>query len=365
MKKLQLTLKLITLLLVSFHAHGSYDKKLLNSRFSSWGISPHSQSSINLEKAWNNFKKKKDVVVAVVDTGIDPNHPFFRGNLVINKDGFSKSYGVDFSKSALSPMRPLDGHGHGTHVAGIIKSIFPNVKILTLKYYDPSASGEDNLRSTIKALQYAVDKNVDIINYSGGGPEASAAELAVLKQAEAKGILVVAASGNNGSNIDNFAKAYYPASYKLKNITTVTAHDQRLNVLNSSNFGKKTVDIAAPGYRIKSALPEGRAGYLTGTSQATAFVSGVAALLKSQFPKLDAEKIKKIINSSARQEISLAKKCSSQGRLDAARALRFANSIMSTRSLASTKGKIISSKKSKKVGRIIYRKLSSKNGDKK
>jgi len=137
----------------------------------------------------------------------------------------------------------------------------------------------------VEALKYAVDHNVDVINYSGGGPEPAAEELRVLKEAERKGILVVAAAGNEESNIDDKKKAYFPASYGLKNIITVTAHDEDLRILPSSNYGRSSVDIFAPGYRIKSSLQNGRTGYLTGTSQATAFVTGVAALIKSEYPQ--------------------------------------------------------------------------------
>ncbi|WP_127718081.1 S8 family peptidase [Halobacteriovorax sp. HLS] len=300
----------------------SLDLNLLKSTYASWGIDPdNNSSSINLIKAWKNYKKTKDIVVAVIDTGIDPDHPFLKKNIhVLQGKSSQLNYGLDFSKGKVSASKPNDDHGHGTHVAGIIKSVFPTVQILTLKYYNRTANGQDNLNSTIEALDYAVNMGVDIINYSGGGPEPDRRELEILKRAEAKGILVVAAAGNEESNIDNKDNAYYPASYGLKNIITVTAHDQSKKVLSSSNYGMKTVDISAPGYRIKSALPNNRSGYLTGTSQATAFVSGVAALIKSHYPTLTAEQLRMIVKKSARKEVSLMAKCSSGGRLDASKA---------------------------------------------
>src|SRR5690606_35904243 len=131
-------------------------------------------------------------------------------NIYVPTGTVSKSnYGIDFS-TGKQTSTPADKHGHGTHVAGIVKSIFPDVKILAIKYYNPKASGQANLDATVKALQYAVDQNVDVINYSGGGPEASVEELRVLKAAEAKGILVIAAAGNERSNIDDKKNAYYP-----------------------------------------------------------------------------------------------------------------------------------------------------------
>lgn len=330
-----------------------FDTRELTSPYASWGVNPNNPASINLLEAWKKFKKKKDIVVAVVDTGIDRDHPFLANNIYVQNGSVDQdNFGVDFSKDKKHKGAPIDNHGHGTHVSGIIRSIFPDVKILALKYYNPNASGLDNLNSTVEALRYAVESNVDVINYSGGGPEAASEELRVLKEAERKGILVIAAAGNEESNIDDKKKAYFPASYGLKNIITVTAHDEDLKILNSSNYGRMSVDIFAPGYRIKSALQNGRTGYLTGTSQATAFVTGVVALIKSEFPHLTTEKIKEIIKASAKKEITMEGKCATGGRLDASSALSLASQIagesMAQRQLANTKPE-------EKVGKIIYR----------
>lgn len=339
---------------VTKSAPSSAELDILNSPYASWGVMPQESSSINLVDAWKKFSKKQEVVVAVIDTGIDPAHPFLKDNLKGAKGSASSSdYGMDFSKSAVNEHQPIDQHGHGTHVSGIIKSVFPDVKILSLKYYNPRASGQDNLDSTIKALRYAVEANVDIINYSGGGPEPAIEELRILKEAERKGILVVAAAGNEESNIDIKKNAYYPASYGLSNIITVTAHDQSLHMLSSSNYGANSVDISAPGYRIKSALPGGRSGFLTGTSQATAFVSGVAAMLKSQEPNLSAAQMKQIIVASARKETTLAGKCLSGGRLDAAKAITTDSQEISGRKVAQRDPG--SQKKKAVKGKIVYR----------
>lgn len=330
-----------------------FDPKDLTSPYVSWGVNPNNPASINLLEAWKKFKKKKDIVVAVVDTGIDRTHPFLENNIFVESGAVdSNNFGVDFSKDKRSMGMPTDNHGHGTHVSGIIKSIFPDVKILALKYYNPNASGLDNLNSTVEALRYAVDHNVDVINYSGGGPEPAAEELRVLKEAERKGILVVAAAGNEESNIDDKKKAYFPASYGLKNIITVTAHDEDLKILNSSNYGHTSVDIFAPGYRIKSSLQNGRTGYLTGTSQATAFVTGVAALIKSEYPQLPTEKIKEIIKASAKKELTMEGKCATGGRLDAASALVLAGQVSGDGAVSR---QLANSNEVAKKGTIIYR----------
>lgn len=329
-----------------------FDPQDLTSSYVSWGVNPSNPASINLLEAWKHFKKRKDIVVAVVDTGIDREHPFLEKNIFVETGKVDPTnFGVDFSKGKNGKGMPIDNHGHGTHVSGIIKSIYPEVKILALKYYNPNATGVDNLNSTVEALRYAVDHNVDVINYSGGGPEAAAEELRVLKEAERKGILVVAAAGNEESNIDDKRKAYFPASYGLKNIITVTAHDEDLKILNSSNYGHTSVDIFAPGYRIKSSLQNGRTGYLTGTSQATAFVTGVAALIKAEYPQLSTEKIKEIIKASAKREVTMEGKCATGGRLDAGSALALAAQMSGD---VETKRQVANTTEPKE-GKIIYR----------
>lgn len=331
MKKAVNTLLAITLSLnlsVASAAGLAYNPELLISRYASWGIDPDKHlASINLKESWNRFKKNKDIVVAVVDTGIQGDHAFLVNNIyVLGGKISSTNFGVDFSGDKVTNA-PTDAHGHGTHVAGIVKSIFPEVKILALKYYNPKASGQANLDATIKALKYAVDHNVDVINYSGGGPEASVEELRVLKEAEKKGILVIAAAGNERSNIDDKRHAYYPASYGLSNIITVGAHDDGLNIIPSSNYGKNSVDIAAPGHRIRSAIPNNGAGYMTGTSQATAFVTGVAAMIKSKYPKMKYDQIKNIILSSSLKVKNFEGKILGAGKLDAGRAVELADQV--------------------------------------
>ena len=346
MKKAAQTLLALTLGMQLFAAHAqvnqtavlpaaavskaslAYNPELLLSRYASWGIDPDKHlASINVKDSWLKFKKNKDVIVAVIDTGIQADHAFLVNNIYVPTGKKSDTnYGVDFSGEKVTNA-PVDQHGHGTHVAGIVKSIFPEVKILALKYYNPKASGQANLDATIKALKFAVDHNVDVINYSGGGPEASVDELRVLKEAEKKGILVIAAAGNERSNIDDKRHAYYPASYGLSNIITVGAHDDGLNIIPSSNYGKNSVDIAAPGHRIRSAMPGNGAAYMTGTSQATAFVTGVASLIKAKYPGMKYDQIKNIILSSSLKVKNFEGKILGAGKLDAARAIELADTV--------------------------------------
>jgi thermitase len=249
--------------------------------------------------AWPLSQGSKEILVAVIDTGMDTHHPALRENLWTNpgetgvdENGRDKSNnGVDDDGNGFiddvhgwnfaGDNNDLsDSHGHGTHVAGIIQSVAPKTSLMVLKYYDPTARGEDNLNNTVKALRYAIKMGAKIINYSGGGTAKYPDEELAIHEARQKGILVVAAAGNERSNSD--INGFYPADYGLSNIISVTAVDENRKVLSSSNYGTHTVDIAAPGKSIFSTLPGGKFGMMTGTSQATAFVTGTAALLMAE-----------------------------------------------------------------------------------
>lgn len=293
-----------------------------------WGLDNNEHPShINIRKAWKITKGSQTIRVAVVDTGIDPNHPDLKDNICRKKG--SDEYGFDF---VTNKKNPDDKHGHGSHVAGIIGAtakagagaagVAPNICIMAVRYYSDTASGAQNLSNTVKAINYAIDQGAHIINYSGGGAEFSAAELKAIQRAEAKGILFVAAAGNEYQNTDESGNAYYPAAYGLSNIIAVAATNIRNQLLPSSNWGKKHVHVAAPGENIFSTLPKGRYGYLTGTSQATAFVSGLAALILSENPKLKPSEVRDIIMKTADKVASLDTKVSSGGRINAYAALR-------------------------------------------
>ena len=149
-----------------------------------------------------------------------------------------------------------------------------------MKYYDPNDTGSNNLNNTIKCFHYAIANGAHIINYSGGGLKGNAREKEALQLAEKKGILLVAAAGNEKSNMDTHK--YYPASYLLSNILPVTATNPSDSILKSSNWGK-SAKAAAPGIDILSTLPGGKYGRMTGTSQATAVATGLAVLIMDYY----------------------------------------------------------------------------------
>lgn len=311
-----------------------------------WGL-----DKTNAAQAWEISKGSKDIIVAVIDTGVDEKHRDLAENLWVNpgetgldKNGHDKATnGIDDDGDGFiddvhgwnfvgNNNSLVDNHGHGTHIAGIIgarggngfgiSGVSPNVSLMILKYYDPKSSNSNNLKNTVDAIKYAVKMKANIINYSGGGTDYSAEEYAAVKSAEKAGILFVAAAGNERSNSDESGKHYFPADYELSNIISVTAvNKEDTKVLASSNYGVRTVDIAAPGENIYSTLPGGGFGLMTGTSQATAFVTGVAALVMAHNRDLASSDVKRYILRTGDEYPTLMSKTGSAKLLNSYKAL--------------------------------------------
>lgn len=329
-----------------------------------WGLmGTDGASDIRASKAWSITQGSHSIRVAIIDTGIDARHPDLKNNLWVNsgETGFDSkgrdkaSNGIDDDGNGFiddvhgwnfveNTNDLSDNHGHGTHIAGIvgaeggngigISGVSPQVSLMVLKYYDPKKRGNDNLKNTIKAIKYAVQMKADIINYSGGGLDYSQDEFDAVKLARDQGILFVAAAGNEYSNSDK--AHYYPANYNLDNIISVTAINPSAEVLKSSNFGIHTVHIAAPGEGIFSTLPNDRYGVMTGTSQATAFVSGVAALIKASNGQFDYLKVKKQILATADEIPGAKEKTKTSGKLNSWAALAIQPSLPITGIVTST-----------------------------
>ncbi len=211
--------------------------------------------------------------VAVIDTGMDrrvvdlhsePNDSWY-------EKGLCKYGHKDFTGSDL-----YDRHGHGTNISGLIHKYAKGEDYcqVVIKYYDPSVGEADNMRAIIQALEHAVALDVDMINISGGGTDPSGLEQVIIRKALDKGIIIVAAAGNERSNIDKHG--YYPASY-FPEIIVVGSTDSKGDRLPSSNYGM-TVDFMEIGKDQQGEYGPG----MTGTSQATAIVSGkeVGRILK-------------------------------------------------------------------------------------
>ena len=196
--------------------------------------------------------------VAILDTGLDVTDKRFR------VCGWH-----DATKTGIT-----DDHGHGTHVAGIITALGEKAPcLLVCKYYLDSAPGSVNLARTIECLRWAISKKADYINYSGGGPEASHDELLALRVARSAGVEVVVAAGNDHEDIDLSENHYYPASYLLPGMHVVGGIEDYGKRTSTSNYGSAITDMAL-GDDLFSSLPNGKSGYMSGTSQATAIVTG-------------------------------------------------------------------------------------------
>ncbi len=311
-----------------------------------WGM-----NKTQVSRAWEVTQGSKDIWVAVCDTGVDANHKDIRSNLWNNPGEMGKdARGNDKASNRIDDDRNgytddihgwnfvsnnndlTDNHGHGTHIAGIvgatggnnfgITGVAPHVSLMILKYYDPKAPGANNLKNTIECFRYATKMGAHIINYSGGGVEYSQEEYEAVKAANEKGILFVAAAGNERSNSDEKDKHYYPADYELPNIISVTAvNRESTSVLASSNYGVRTVDLAAPGENIYSTMPGGGFGYMTGTSQATAFVAGVASLIMAHKRDFDYTEVKRYILSNGDEYATLLSKTGTAKLLNSYKAL--------------------------------------------
>lgn len=284
---------------------------------------------INIEKAWDITKGSEDVVVAVIDLGVDYNHEDLKDNIWTNKDEIPDN-GIDDDNNGyiddihgwnyISDSNDvMDGHGHGTHVSGIIaaedndKGIIgaaPNVKIMPLKV--GSNDGTIYLNSVEKAIEYGLSKGVKIFNCSFEGSEVSEREYEIIKNADA---LFLCAAGNK--SLDNDMNSVLPANYNdLPNVISVMSIDEEGNKSDNSNYGKTKVDIAAPGTFIYSTVPD-KYKYISGTSMATGYVSAVAALALSVDPTLTATELKALILDNARPLSSLTDLNTTGGMLDA------------------------------------------------
>ena len=270
-------------------------------------------ADIDAPEAWT-FETGGDVLVGVIDTGVDWEHPDLAANIFINPGEIADNHLDDDQNGFIDDVHgwdflnedndPDDDNGHGTHVAGIIAARGNNgvgiagvswsARILPLKFL--SAIGTGSTADAIRAVEYATAMGARLTNNSWGGVAYSQAMRDAIEAAGEADILFVAASGNNGANIEAFA--HYPASFDLPNIISVMSSDASDGRSVFSNFGAISVDLAAPGADIVSTFPGERYASASGTSMAAPHVSGAACVLWSAAPTMNHQEVRDAILNS-------------------------------------------------------------------
>lgn len=254
-------------------------------------------ADIDAIAAWEKYGKgSRNVVIAVIDTGIDYTHPDLAANIWVNEAEANGKPGVDDDGNGFiddihgydfvnNDADPIDDQGHGSHCAGTIGAVHDNgegvagvmghVQMMPLKFL--SASGSGSTEGAIKAIEYATMMNVDIMSNSWGGGGYSEALKEAIEHARDKGIYFIAAAGN--SNTDNDQSPHYPSNYEVDNVISVAAHTAQDTQASFSCYGKRTVHVEAPGHNIMSTVPGNKYAVYSGTSMATPHVSGMMGML--------------------------------------------------------------------------------------
>jgi serine protease len=295
----------------------------------------YGMNKIGAPAAWDVSTGSRSMVVAIIDTGIDYNHPDLAANMWRNTrevagdridndaNGFVDDiYGYDFANNDGDPM---DDNGHGTHVAGTIGAVGNNgvgvaginwnVQMMALKFL--SASGSGNLSNAVRALNYAVQMGAKISNNSYGGGGFFAAMDTAIANARAAGHIFVAAAGNEANNND--ANPSYPAGYNYNNVVSVAATDSMDRLASFSNYGATSVDLAAPGVNIYSTTRNNTYSSFSGTSMAAPHVAGALALAWSVNPSLTYSQLISRMYTSVDPIAGLSGKVATGGRLNLAR----------------------------------------------
>lgn len=271
-------------------------------------------AKIQAEKAWQRAGNKgsRQVIVAVIDTGVDSKHKDLAPNMMA---------GYDFKDNDADPMDVIGSQnpGHGTHCAGIVGATGlidggiqgggPEVTIMPIRFLGADGSGD--LNNGIKAIDYAIQNGAHVISASWGAnvPRAQAKPLIeAIQRADDKGVIFIAAASNEGRNNDT--TDVFPANAGTPNMISVAASGSSDAKPSWSNFGKSSVHVASPGENIMSTLPGDKYGNLSGTSMATPLVSGVVAFLKAQDPSLTGAQIRALLQTTgAKVSIETACNC--------------------------------------------------------
>ena len=308
-------------------------------------------ADIDAPECWGRRRSTEDVVVAVIDSGVDLEHPDLAANLWRNEDEIPGNGRDDDGNGYVDDVLgwdfvsddndPTDDYGHGTHVAGIIGAVGNNgrgvcgvawrTKLMAVKFLD--ARGRGRLSAALASVRYAVDNGARVINASWGSTRDSELLADAIREAGGKGVLFVAAAGNlpPPSVLERIPELRtlksYPAANDLPNIVAVAATDDQDALASFSCEGADWVDLAAPGAEILSTLASGSLGVASGTSMAAPHVAGVAALADAERPGLAAADVRRVILESSDPVDALAGRVATGGRLNAGRCLQHAASL--------------------------------------
>ncbi|WP_448547441.1 S8 family serine peptidase [Thalassotalea fusca] len=313
-----------------------------------WGLHNTGQTGgsddadIDAPEAWDISVGDRDVVVGVIDTGVDHSHSDLTANMWSNaaeipgdgvdNDGNGYIDDVHGINAITDSGDPMDDNGHGTHVAGTIGATGNNgegvvgvnheVSIIGCKFLDASGSGSTS--DALKCLDYMValknsGVNVRVLNNSWGGGGFSQAMSDAIDASEQADILFVAAAGN--SAVDNDVNPHYPSSYEHASVLSIASTTHTDAMSGFSQWGLTSVDLGAPGSSILSTIPGGGYDSFSGTSMATPHVAGVAALVLSVNPDLTTVELKELLMNSGDDNADLDGKTVSGKRLNAHTAL--------------------------------------------
>lgn len=296
-------------------------------------------ADIDAPEAWSIQRGRNQnhngPIIAVIDTGVDYNHPDLKANMWTNP-GEIPGDGIDNDRNGVvddvhgynavdNNGDPMDRQSHGTHVAGTIGAQGDNrtgvvgvnqeANIMGIKIFDDS--GRTNAAAIIRGIQYADKMGARVANNSWGGGAPNQGIQAAF--ADSSTFHLVAA-GNDGKNNDT--RPTYPANYDLPNIVTVAATDHNDELANFSNYGGRTVDLAAPGVDIVSTVPGGKYSKMSGTSMATPHVAGAAGLIVSEFPNISNGELRSRLLDTVDQKSQLQGEVITGGRLNVANALK-------------------------------------------
>lgn len=291
-------------------------------------------ADINALAAWDITKGSSDVRIAVIDTGVDYNHPDLKNNMYTNYAELNGEPGVDDDGNgyvddihgydfANNDGDPMDGNGHGTHCSGTIAAehdngvgiagVMAHAKIVAVKFLTDQGSG--STADAVKAVDYATKMNVDLMSNSWGGGGASQALKEAIEAAKDAGIVFTAAAGNSATNNDT--KPHYPSNYDVENVISVAAHNYNDGLASFSCYGAQTVHVAAPGRNILSTTPNNSYAVYSGTSMATPHVSGVVGLYIARYGRTDVTELRNTLMSSSVYGDAYGRKTIGGGRVDA------------------------------------------------